>query len=76
MSIDISEAAIRDAINDGIKKAAEPIIKAALADIERAMREKVGSIAVSMVSGQIDIFQREKKLVITLDINDNLRRQR
>lgn len=70
MSAGDFELAMKNAINEQIRKAAEPIIKAAMDDIEKAMKEKVASIAVSMVSGEIDIYRDGKRLIVSIDIND------
>ena len=59
-------AGLKEGINEGMRKAAEPLLQKALVDIEAAMRGRANEIACGMVRGEIDIMRNAHALCITI----------
>jgi predicted DNA-binding protein (UPF0278 family) len=51
----------RRALNESMQKAAEPVIAAALQEVERTMRRRVSEICCDMVQGEIDMLRQRDR---------------
>lgn len=63
------EKAIRDAMLETIAEAKEAVVKKAVADFEKLVRERVGAVAISLLD-YYDIQHNGPNLVITVKITD------
>lgn len=72
MSITVAESqrafdqALREALNEAMVKAAEPIIQQALREAEREMRTRLAAHLIGMIERNMDISRMGRDLVIRL----------
>lgn len=71
MATEPDMSGVKKAIEDGLGKAAEPIVRRALQDIEAVIRNRVTEMAISMVEGDIGIANGERRLTIEIIVRDN-----
>lgn len=57
-------ANLRGALSKEMQAAAEPLVKSAMADIEKAMRLRLAEMLVSMVRGEVDLYRDGRDLTI------------
>lgn len=63
---------LRRQLNDDLTKAAEPIIQAALAEAERAMRKALAGNLIGLIEHSFKVYERQGHLVIEVV---NMRRE-
>lgn len=63
---DAMDVLIKDALNEGMLKAAEPIIQKALKEVEMEMRAKMASMLISYLDNQVSMerFGRDLRILI------------
>lgn len=62
----VLEAAIRAKLADGVLAGLEPIIKQAVVEAEKEIRKQIGTIALSILEHNYEIFSDTNRLVITV----------
>lgn len=61
----------QEVLNEDMKKAAEPILQSALAEIEKRMRKELASNIVKFIEGNYSVMKRQHEIVITVNTEAN-----
>lgn len=61
---------LADHVSKEMTAAAEPVLQAALADIERAMRMRLAAVVCAMVETRYTVANDGRQIVITVNLRD------
>lgn len=64
INYDAAAAVLRQECTKGMIEAAEPVIQQAMKDIERKLRQHIGSIVVGMIQQDINVMSNGREVVI------------